>query len=145
MNWLAKYDMSKFQFNTSTEQQPDKRINLPFALPVIQGKKLKKKCCKKYKKGKRCGRCPKAWSNLIVPHLFVFFNTLRLENCLFVLAIIRNRLIYRIECTWLLNRFFFGLVQIRKVTESYLKDSDFFTPDKTISFTEICLFIIYIQ
>lgn len=33
-------------------------LRLPFALPVIQGKKLKKKCCKKYKKSKRCSRCP---------------------------------------------------------------------------------------
>ncbi|MEL6865898.1 MAG: hypothetical protein AAFP19_15845 [Bacteroidota bacterium] len=32
--------------------------HLPFSLPVIQGKKLKKKCCKKYRKGKRCKRCP---------------------------------------------------------------------------------------
>ncbi len=31
---------------------------LPFPLPVIQGKKLKKKCCKKFKKGKRCKKCP---------------------------------------------------------------------------------------
>ncbi len=37
---------------------PDTIIRLPFALPIIEGKKLKKKCCKKYKKGKRCGRCP---------------------------------------------------------------------------------------
>ena len=34
------------------------RIILPFALPIVQGKKMKKKCCKKYKKGKRCKRCP---------------------------------------------------------------------------------------
>jgi len=33
-------------------------LRLPFALPVVQGKRLKKKCCKKYKKGKRCKRCP---------------------------------------------------------------------------------------
>lgn len=33
-------------------------IRLPFALPIIQGKKMKKKCCKKFKKGKRCKRCP---------------------------------------------------------------------------------------
>ena len=33
-------------------------VRLPFALPIIQGKKLKKKCCKKFKKGKRCKRCP---------------------------------------------------------------------------------------
>ena len=33
-------------------------VRLPFPLEVIQGKKLKKKCCKKYKKGKRCKRCP---------------------------------------------------------------------------------------
>lgn len=39
--------------------RPD-ALRLPFALVVIQGKKLKKKCCKKYKKGKRCGRCPRA-------------------------------------------------------------------------------------
>jgi hypothetical protein len=32
---------------------------LPFPLPVIQGKKDKKKCCKKYKKGKQCTKCPK--------------------------------------------------------------------------------------
>lgn len=28
------------------------------ALPIIELKE-KKKCCKKYKKGKRCGSCPK--------------------------------------------------------------------------------------
>lgn len=33
-------------------------ILLPFPLPVIQGKKMKKKCCRKFKKGKRCKRCP---------------------------------------------------------------------------------------
>lgn len=37
---------------------PAHEIRLPFALPTIQGKKLKKKCCKKYKKGKRCKKCP---------------------------------------------------------------------------------------
>ena len=31
---------------------------LAFALPIVQGKKLKKKCCKKFKKGKRCKKCP---------------------------------------------------------------------------------------
>jgi len=31
---------------------------LPFPLPLIEGKKLKKKCCKKFKKGKRCKKCP---------------------------------------------------------------------------------------
>ncbi len=31
---------------------------LAFPLPIIEGKKMKKKCCKKYKKGKRCKRCP---------------------------------------------------------------------------------------
>lgn len=35
-----------------------RQIILPFALPLVQGKKLKKKCCKKYKKSKRCKRCP---------------------------------------------------------------------------------------
>lgn len=29
-----------------------------YPLPVYAGKKMKKKCCKKYKKGKRCKRCP---------------------------------------------------------------------------------------
>lgn len=28
-----------------------------FPLPIVQTKK-KKKCCKKYKKGKRCKKCP---------------------------------------------------------------------------------------
>jgi len=36
----------------------ENQVRLPFALPIIQGKKMKKKCCKKYKKGKRCKRCP---------------------------------------------------------------------------------------
>lgn len=31
---------------------------LPFPLQIVQGKKMKKKCCRKYKKGKRCKRCP---------------------------------------------------------------------------------------
>ena len=34
-------------------------LRLPFALPMVYGKSLKKKCCKKYKKGKQCKRCPK--------------------------------------------------------------------------------------
>lgn len=33
-------------------------VRLPFPLVVIEGKKLKKKCCRKFKKGKRCKRCP---------------------------------------------------------------------------------------
>ncbi len=37
---------------------PSNDIVLPFPLQIVHGKKLKKKCCKKYKKGKRCGRCP---------------------------------------------------------------------------------------
>lgn len=28
------------------------------ALPVVETGKTKKKCCKKYKKGKRCKKCP---------------------------------------------------------------------------------------
>lgn len=39
---------------------PATDISLPFALQIVEGKKLKKKCCKKYKKGKRCKRCPGA-------------------------------------------------------------------------------------
>ena len=45
--------------NKDLPLRPD-TLRLPFALRVIEGKKLKKKCCKKYKKGKRCGRCPGA-------------------------------------------------------------------------------------
>ena len=45
--------------NSDAPFQPN-AIRLPFALPIVQGKKLKKKCCKKYKKGKRCKRCPGA-------------------------------------------------------------------------------------
>ncbi len=33
-------------------------MDLPFALPVLANKKGKKKCCKKYRKGKRCKKCP---------------------------------------------------------------------------------------
>lgn len=43
----------KRQFNPEQNQ-----VVLPFALPIVQGKKMKKKCCKKFKKGKRCKRCP---------------------------------------------------------------------------------------
>lgn len=32
-------------------------VSLPFPLPIAQMKK-KKKCCRKYKKGKRCKKCP---------------------------------------------------------------------------------------
>ena len=35
-------------------------LRLPFPLPVIQAKDDKKKCCKKFKKGKRCKKCPGA-------------------------------------------------------------------------------------
>ena len=51
--------MSTFKHTTTDDQSnPAKKLHFPFALPIIQGKKLKKKCCKKFKKGKRCGRCP---------------------------------------------------------------------------------------
>ena len=44
------------------QQREPKRPNLaarsPLDLPVLQCKS-KKKCCKKYKKGKRCKDCPK--------------------------------------------------------------------------------------
>lgn len=51
--------MSTISNKNFLDPKLENRIRLPFALPVIQGKKMKKKCCKKYKKGKRCGRCPK--------------------------------------------------------------------------------------
>ncbi|MCB0618320.1 MAG: hypothetical protein KDC41_06340 [Saprospiraceae bacterium] len=35
---------------------PDTKM--AFSLMVIQPKDLKKKCCKKHKKGKRCKKCP---------------------------------------------------------------------------------------
>jgi hypothetical protein len=44
----------KRHFNPAQNQ-----VILPFALAIVQGKKMKKKCCKKYKKkGKRCSNCP---------------------------------------------------------------------------------------
>ncbi len=49
--------MSRITTNNATEFRAD-ALRLPFPLPVVQGKKLKKKCCKKYKKHKRCKRCP---------------------------------------------------------------------------------------
>lgn len=36
----------------------DQSASLFIALPIIQTKKLKKKCCKKFKKGNRCKKCP---------------------------------------------------------------------------------------
>ena len=36
----------------------DSMGSLPFSLPIVQGKKVKKKCCRKFKKGKRCKKCP---------------------------------------------------------------------------------------
>jgi len=50
--------MSTLKYPANSESASCQKIRLPFALPIIEGKKLKKKCCKKYKKGKRCGRCP---------------------------------------------------------------------------------------
>ena len=44
----------KRHFNPEQNQ-----VILRFALQIVQGKKMKKKCCKKYKKkGVRCKRCP---------------------------------------------------------------------------------------
>lgn len=37
---------------------PTQAVRFPCPIANVQGKKLKKKCCKKYKKGKRCKRCP---------------------------------------------------------------------------------------
>jgi len=50
--------MSTFRHTYNPDTAPGQKLRLPFALPIIEGKKFKKKCCKKYKKGKRCGRCP---------------------------------------------------------------------------------------
>ena len=52
--------MSVLGNKNTSEISPDKKFYLPFALPIVEGKKMKKKCCKKYKKGKRCKRCPGA-------------------------------------------------------------------------------------
>lgn len=52
--------MSTIKNSTDSLPIPGQTIRLPFALPIVQGKKMKKKCCKKYKKGKRCGRCPRS-------------------------------------------------------------------------------------
>jgi len=51
--------MSTPPINKQNFHPENANLRLPFALPTIQGKKLKKKCCKKYKKGKQCKRCPK--------------------------------------------------------------------------------------
>jgi hypothetical protein len=49
--------MSTYNREQKTSSTPG-ALRLPFALPIVEGKKFKKKCCKKYKKGKRCKRCP---------------------------------------------------------------------------------------
>jgi hypothetical protein len=53
--------MSKQKQNPEGNPLPPEHLlaSLPFWLPVIQPKN-KKKCCKKYKKGNRCKKCPKA-------------------------------------------------------------------------------------
>ena len=51
--------MSTAPINKNSFHPEKANLRLPFALPMIQGKSLKKKCCKKYKKGKQCKRCPK--------------------------------------------------------------------------------------
>ncbi len=49
----------QFSITDKKNYQPGTHdIVLPFALPIVEGKKLKKKCCRKFKKGKRCKRCP---------------------------------------------------------------------------------------
>jgi len=50
--------MSTISNKVNSSEKSPTDLHLPFALPIIQGKKLKKKCCKKFKKGKRCKRCP---------------------------------------------------------------------------------------
>lgn len=42
----------------SSDFQPCSTLRLPFPLQVVQQKSMKKKCCKKHKKGKRCKKCP---------------------------------------------------------------------------------------
>jgi hypothetical protein len=49
--------MSTVRGINKTPYKPD-RLKVPFPLPVVEAKKRKKKCCKKYKKGKRCKGCP---------------------------------------------------------------------------------------
>ena len=46
--------MSRAKFNFENPNA----VLVAFPLPVVEGKDLKKKCCKKFKKGKRCKRCP---------------------------------------------------------------------------------------
>ena len=59
--FLNHYVMSKqkqlFQEEGGAPTNPQR--HLPFWLPVVAAKH-KKKCCKKYKKGKRCRSCPNA-------------------------------------------------------------------------------------
>lgn len=42
----------------TSNRPPSSGTNAFFQLDVVQEKK-KKKCCKKYKKNKRCKKCPK--------------------------------------------------------------------------------------
>ena len=49
------------RYNLSDKRHADvfeNHVLLPFPLQIVEGKKLKKKCCRKFKKGKRCKRCP---------------------------------------------------------------------------------------
>ncbi len=57
----VNFDFQNMSANSSKLQteNPGTAIRLPFPLPVIQMKDGKKKCCKKYKKGKACKKCPK--------------------------------------------------------------------------------------
>jgi hypothetical protein len=54
--------MQKTPFSAALRQRlvaiEDKSMFLP--LPVLQAKDTKKKCCKKYQKGKPCKSCPKS-------------------------------------------------------------------------------------
>lgn len=47
--------MNGSSFAPSTTEMP---VKLAYPLPLVQLKSGKKKCCKKYKKGKRCKKCP---------------------------------------------------------------------------------------
>jgi hypothetical protein len=45
--------------NHDSPPAPGTALRLPVATIALQSKSKKKKCCKSYKKGKRCKDCPK--------------------------------------------------------------------------------------
>ena len=54
---MPRKDARKMQARKNRIDTDPSALRLPFPLPIVEAKK-KKKCCKKFKKGKRCRSCP---------------------------------------------------------------------------------------